>query len=361
MALILLADFLAWFLALLYITSAAWSGGQPRYLLPAAAVLGIAFAAASNVATLARWRMAAALTSTGILAALAAVCLFAYFLPAYTLKPLPDQIEQPLDLDYEGAARLLGLDQTTLHARPGDVIPLRLYWRALEPTGRPLIATVQTLDPVSYAHGPIGRDSYPGAGKLLSSEWLPGQTWRETLNLIVPADAETQVAYPLIVGFYDPVDGRLLDATSGGSPVTPIVARLVIHGEPQPGDPAYRLGDSIGLDMPVLNRNGDALEVCLNWHSLAATDVDYTVFIHVLSGDGPPLAQSDAQPRAGRYPTSAWLPGEQIADCVTLAVNLPDQGWRVRVGMYTLADGVRLPVADRAGRALPEGAVVIEP
>jgi hypothetical protein len=116
----------------------------------------------------------------------------------------------------------------------------------------------------------------------------------------------------------------------------------------------------IGLAEPHLTRLGDQLEVCLRWLSLAETTTDYHVFVHVLGEDGTAVAQSDFQPRDGMYPTGTWSVGEAIDDCVKLDVpGLPERGWQVALGLYTLEDGSRLPVRDQDGRALPDDTVLV--
>jgi hypothetical protein len=100
----------------------------------------------------------------------------------------------------------------------------------------------------------------------------------------------------------------------------------------------------------------------LKWLSIAPVTADYHVFIHVLSDQGGLLRQSDAEPKGGAYPTSAWAPGEAINDCVRIDTpGLPETGWRIATGLYDLATGERLPVVDRAGQALKDNIVVWKP
>jgi len=79
------------------------------------------------------------------------------------------------------------------------------------------------------------------------------------------------------------------------------------------------------------------------------------VFVHVLDARGKLIAQGDGPPVNGRYPSSAWRPGQVIAD--THRIPLPSgsdpAGLKVFVGLYTLADGARLAVTDSRGVRLP--------
>jgi hypothetical protein len=59
------------------------------------------------------------------------------------------------------------------------------------------------------------------------------------------------------------------------------------------------------------------------------------------------VAQADGVPVAGRYPTSSWSPGERIVDARVLALpaNPATGGYRILVGLYSPANGERLPIA----------------
>jgi hypothetical protein len=64
--------------------------------------------------------------------------------------------------------------------------------------------------------------------------------------------------------------------------------------------------------------------------------------VHVTDPQGNILAQADAQPLGGRYPTSAWSVGDTVVDEHVLRV--PPGDHRVAVGLYLLETGRRLPV-----------------
>jgi hypothetical protein len=357
-ALVIGISALAWILAVLYWSSRAWSGNQGRFLLPGIAAWGALVAWGLDQWTPRPVRMPAALGGIAVLAVIAAICLFGYFLPAYQVSPVPAQIERPLNIQYGEAAQLIGMAPAQPGVQPGAVIRLTLYWRALRPAEIGLQAYLHSVD-----SNVVRRDSLPGTGNLLSTDWRPGETWAERYVVSIPADAPVQTVSSLIAGLYDPQSGQVLPATDGqGHELTPIIGRIAINGPPQRFKPAYRFGNVIGLAEPTLTQHADQVEVCLRWLSLAKTSTDYHVFVHVLGADGTPITQADFQPKNGVYPTGAWSPGEAIDDCVTLDVpGLPETGWQVAIGLYNLDDGLRLPVRDSKGRALPDDRVLASP
>ena len=72
---------------------------------------------------------------------------------------------------------------------------------------------------------------------------------------------------------------------------------------------------------------------------------------------GNVVAQGDAPPQAGRYPTHWWEPGEVIADqhAIPLPADLPLGDYRVRTGLYWPDTGERLPLAGAVGDAVELG------
>lgn len=348
---------LIWVFQLVYLTATAEGGNRGRYLLPAIVSWGALFAYGLDAFTPRRFRLQASLGGIVILAVVASICLLGYFLPAYRPSPLPDHIERPLSLRYEDSAELIGVQSDVIHARPGERLYITLYWRAIQPTDVNLTAYLHSM-----GSNVVYRDSYPATGNLLSTDWLPGQTWAEKYLVIIPQGTEEQVAYPLMAGLYETDTQRALVAIdSEGREVTPLVGQIVINGPAQPFDPDYRFGDVIGLAEPNITRDVDTLKICLRWVSLAPTSMDYHVFIHVLSGESGLVAQADFQPKNGLYPTGVWTAGEAIDDCITLdASQLPDK-WKIALGLYDLPSGERLPVVDRDGLLLDNDMVVITP
>jgi hypothetical protein len=120
------------------------------------------------------------------------------------------------------------------------------------------------------------------------------------------------------------------------------------------------LGDQIAL--LGYGRSQDTLQssqvitVTLYWKAQNAIPNDYTAFVHLVTSDGPPVAQDDSQPRRGTYPTSFWAPGEIVSDTHSLRIptDLPDGEYSLVTGMYLLETGERLPVLDTEGKRFPD-------
>ena len=108
------------------------------------------------------------------------------------------------------------------------------------------------------------------------------------------------------------------------------------------------LGYDLSPEPPSVLAAGSPLTVTLHWQAIAEGNRDYTVFLHLVDAAGHIQAQGDGPPLEGQYPTSFWTPGETIRDPHTLVLGpeAPAGDYRLLVGLYTLDDGVRLPVTD---------------
>ncbi len=348
---------LTWVLSLIYGASIAWSGNQGRYLLPGIAAWAALLAYGWLSLIPARLSLPAALGGPVAAAAVAVVALFGFFLPAYRIQPAPAAVEQPLAYRFGSIAELTGISPATLRGRPGEVVEVTLVWRALAPADSELLAYLH-----SVGADVVRRDSHPATGNLLATEFEAGQAWAETYAIQIPRDAEPQRVYPLVAGLYDPLTDSALPAFApDGGEMSPVVGRVAVSGPPQEVQPQYRLGDAIGLVDITITHDGSAGQLCVEWVALDEVPIDYQVFVHVLSA-GQIVAQHDGAPRGGGYPTGAWAAGEVIADCYPLDLSaVHASGWQVGLGLYNLANGVRLPVRDGVGRPQPNDMVLITP
>ncbi|MGD8791296.1 MAG: glycosyltransferase family 39 protein [Anaerolineae bacterium] len=118
---------------------------------------------------------------------------------------------------------------------------------------------------------------------------------------------------------------------------------------------------------------GDDLALTLYWQADAWIPGSYTVFVHLLDGEGERRGQDDAPPLGGLYPTSHWPPGVSLPDShlLFLPPDLDPGRYRLVVGLYDAVSLDRLPLAGGAaesaildylwlGRRPPEPAPVHE-
>ena len=143
------------------------------------------------------------------------------------------------------------------------------------------------------------------------------------------------------------VMGRLCSAL--GPPTLDTSSAFVfdVVARPSPALSLATYGGAIALlDVqvgPPISKAGQVVTVTLRWRALGQPDADYTVFVHLLDGDGNRLAQHDGQPLGGNWPTRFWAPEETLVDqhFLKLPADSPPGPYHLGVGLYQLASGER--------------------
>jgi hypothetical protein len=252
----------------------------------------------------------------------------------------------PAHGNFGGEMRLLGYRLTA----PDQ---LELYWQAAKVPARDYRVEVNLSD----ARGvPAGKVVHDQPGHSLTSRWEDRQLVRD--EYVLPLDrSQTPIGYYLSVAVVDP-DTRqplpLIDSPDGAQAVSLGTTKLppAADAADSPGavfDGTLELERVIVPDEIAVDAT---LPLTLVWRSLAATPLDYTVFVHLLNADGTLAAAGDAQPRAGWYPTSFWSPGETIVDERRWPLSLPPGAYLLEVGWYQLETGERLKLAGGEDRVM---------
>lgn len=166
----------------------------------------------------------------------------------------------------------------------------------------------------------------------------PYGDWQHAWALL-PSPAEITVEEgPLSQGDRDP------------APYTTFVAFLASPPDTTTPPRARFSGGVEWLGATVTPADEGGLRVRLRWRATMSLAEDYTVFLHYLR-DGERIAQADARPAAGFYPTSRWQPGDVINDEHFVAgVGAPQPGHDTLLfGFWQPESGTRLYVLDEAG------------
>lgn len=111
-----------------------------------------------------------------------------------------------------------------------------------------------------------------------------------------------------------------------------------------------------------LERDGPQASLVLYWRARQPVTKDYTIFVHLLDGAGAIVAQADSPPVAGRYPTTAWQPGEVVQDVHLLPLSGGGEppGMRIAVGLYDPSTLERLAAHKEEGQEISEGRVFLD-
>jgi hypothetical protein len=123
--------------------------------------------------------------------------------PAMTSPGIPNPVGARFGDDIE----LAGFRLERRAARPGETIPLSLYWRALRPPRRDYKVSVQLRR--GAAETWAQHDEEPADGRAPTSTWKRGAVI-EDLHPMTISDQAPADAYHVYVTLYDPETGRPL-------------------------------------------------------------------------------------------------------------------------------------------------------
>lgn len=306
---------------------------------------------------------------TGLIAVAAPI----YLARAYAPPPLlPDAMApagtRPIHLEYGGLARLYAFEVTPQRAEPGQEVDVTLCWQALSSTPTNYSVFVQLVGAANAIAG--RRGTYPGLGSYATTLWRPGDAFCDLYRVPVNADAAGPGVYAVEAGLFGLETSDRLPAYDGaGNPVEFVSVEEIKIGGRGAAVPAAAI--SVGADFAgratllgyeaSAGHPGAELHLTLYWRADAPMATDYTVFVHVLDAAGSIVAQADAPPQAGRYPTHWWDRGEVLADqhAVPLPADLRPGEYRVRLGLYDPTTGERLPLAGMPGDAIELGPISI--
>jgi len=328
-----------------------------RLLFPSSVAIGVLLAWG-----LEQWRGIGIPFGTAILAVLAALTPWWVLRPAFATPVYTDAVPQtaaPLNVTFDDTITLLAHETPNRDLRPGDTLPITLYWQAAQEPSERYGAWVQ-ISPQDPTQRVAESDRWLGGTLYPSDLWRAGDVIRETYTLRLPADTPVPALYWLRLGLVDESGARVtFDNGVDMLDLGPWRIRAKSASPP----PAYRVEYAVGEYLTLRGYDvalGESLTVTLTWAAKAAPPQDYNVFVHLVDADGTMIAQHDGPPNQGRYPTMWWLPGDVIADAHTLpiAAPLPD-AVQLRVGMYDPVTFTRLPITDAHGAHLPDDLITL--
>jgi len=246
-------------------------------------------------------------------------------------------------------------------ALPGSDMHLTLYWQAQRPVGEEYTIFVHLRGEDGAT---ISQDDYPPLRNLYPTYyWSEDQTVPDPRVLSIPQGA-AHGWYRLEVGLYDSSGGQRLPVVgqSGSQGGDFIVVDYIWVGEESALKPSQQIGANLGNQVRLLGHDGvprsieagQTVPLSLYWEGLTKMAEDYTVFVHLVDGDGGTAAQHDSQPLEGFYPTSFWDTREIVRDEVSVSVgpSVPAGEYELVAGLYLLTTGERLPVLDEDGQAV---------
>ena len=257
------------------------------------------------------------------------------------------------------------LHRATVSQPAPDRLAVRLGWSAARPLAANYGVSLRLLDGEDRAVAVL--DTQPGYGFLPTSVWCPGELVSDRYVLSLPDDLPPGGDYHLMVILYQVTTWEPVGQTRLGDfavPLeTPFEARRPTRSFSLPSL-QHPLGVDFGEEVRLagydLEQEGDMIRLTLWWQALQTPADDYTVFVHLFDPVKEGIvAQSDAMPQGGGYPTSWWAAGEVVSETVGLSLGAVAAGdYRLAVGLYG-REMTRLRAIGVDGRPVPDDRVIL--
>ncbi len=263
---------------------------------------------------------------------------------------LPEIAQQTIP---SGDALALALTWSATAAPKADY---HVRWRLLDPAGSVTLEQVTALSPYNTSRWREG-DSFEARYDLRLDPAAPAGHYRLALNVLTPGSrpllAEDEILVPVEITPRD----RSFELPAGIAHPLEVALGSAVHLRGFDVAPISAAGQAGERTLEP----GDTLSLTLYWQADGPTDLDYTVFVHLVGPDGRPHGQADQFPGGGTAPTTSWAPGQVIVDRIALTADddAPAGTYHVAVGMYDATSGGRLPITDRSGQSLPEDQYIL--
>lgn len=208
---------------------------------------------------------------------------------------------------------------------------------------------------------------------VLVWRWLyPTSIWQQgdivyDRHIMTVSDNLAPGAYRLVAGVYAFVDNPLMaltpDGETAGNSATigwvkvPQTQTVILPLEAVKVD-AELAGVLMLRGALVTLDNPDRLRIVLYWESLVdRPNIDATIFVHIVDAEETIIAQQDARPWNGQYPTFIWDEEELVQTEHVMDIQGPSvENLELLVGMYTFPDLTRLTVTED-GNTSPDGRI----
>ncbi|UCC65495.1 MAG: hypothetical protein JSV36_10805, partial [Anaerolineae bacterium] len=280
--------------------------------------------------------------------------------------------QHPLDGQFGDEIALLGYDLNGTSFEPGEKLDLTLYWLALQQPSDHYTLAIQLVSAVpGETDTLINFNTWTGGGNYPTGVWHPGDVIADRYRLRIPDDVPRAQGWTLQVALFDLDDGTRMPLTLGSHPAGDAASLALLRVgaadqeelTPPEADrltsPIYFDG-VVALDGVRVMEEGDALSVTLWWQSVAPLASDHIVFVHLYDSEGRLVATADAPPLSGGFPTSLWQPGDRVRDEHIMSLSEEgDAPFRLGVGWYDPANGIRLAATTAEGARLPDDEVLI--
>jgi hypothetical protein len=285
----------------------------------------------------------------------------AYARPAFVDSPPASATR--LDVTLGEMIQLLAYETDVSTVKPGETLPLTLYWSGERPIATDYSVFIHLLDENDVVVAQ--RNVLHGPGVYPTSQWQVDQPFGDTYVLDIPPTAFAPAQTRFEVGLYDHTTGVRLPVSGGGDNLR--FGSIAIQPRPgeRPNPQQLQFEDQITLIGYDLDHRlvvpGQQVVLTLFWQSEATPGRNYKVFVHLAGDDTTRIAQHDGEPQNGAAPTSNWQPGQVIVDehPLLIGTDAPPGAYKLIVGLYDGSTGQRLRLLNNNGHSVQADSITL--
>jgi hypothetical protein len=253
--------------------------------------------------------------------------------------PATWQVDAALD-----GGRLIGATADREALRAGERLRLSLFWERSGAAPRPREVSIVAR----RAGGATVREwrGVPVDGTYPTTAWKPGETVRDSWDLVVPT-ALASGEVELLAGLAEAGQPAAQYARLGTVKVEGVDRELE---EPEL---RARLGSRFGTEVELVGvdskarraRAGDTFDMTLVWRASAPPSHDYLLTVALQDERGRVSVLQENEPAGGKRPTSGWTTDEYVEDGwkVRLPRELPSGRSRIVVSVVDPVSNQRVP------------------
>jgi hypothetical protein len=255
---------------------------------------------------------------------------------------------------FDDSLLLLGYPQLPERIIAGADLTLDLFWQAADSLPNNLQLAVQLGEEAPVV---LPLSSYD------SGLWRPGMIVQEKYRVAVPPEMDAgDVALAVRPLFADGGLPKGPAVTLGHVQVTAIDRLFTLPEEiAVPLYARFEPGITLrGADPGEISiAHGDPLGLTLFWRAEDGTEEPVTAFVHLVDDGGNIVAQADRWP--GGLPSDIWAAGQVIVDAYELELppTVETGNYQIVVGLYTAANGLRLPASNESGQPYLDDQVIL--
>ncbi|MFQ5885885.1 MAG: glycosyltransferase family 39 protein [Anaerolineae bacterium] len=259
--------------------------------------------------------------------------------------------------EFGGQLRLLGYELPSKEWRSGESLHLELHWQAMASLTKNYEVVLQMVD----ERGEVLQERvyHPSKADYPTSRWAVGSLVRGQYDVLIPAAAEGEKVR-LVLKVREEKREGFLPLGPNWWPIKGYglaLAKLTVSEQertfqlpsvqhPMRADLGGKV-EFLGYDLDKSQvERGESITLILYWRALTEMEINYHVFVHLLSEEGETWAQKDSPPVEGSRPTAGWVKGEVIRDEYQIALEgeIPAGEYLLTAGIYKPVSGEGLPV-----------------